>query len=60
MEDPDLEVASYRASLSELEPSGATGAVIDSNWSVGFLLCLQVSKSLFVYALFGVSHWRFG
>ncbi|CAM9318329.1 unnamed protein product [Ectocarpus sp. 8 AP-2014] len=39
--DPELEVASYRASLGELESSEATEAVARSYWSVGFLFDIQ-------------------
>ncbi|CAM9900520.1 unnamed protein product [Ectocarpus sp. 4 AP-2014] len=39
--DPGLEVASYRASLGELESCEATEAVARSYWSVGFLFKIQ-------------------
>ncbi|CAN0235939.1 unnamed protein product [Ectocarpus sp. 12 AP-2014] len=42
--DPELEVASYRASLGELESCQATKAVTTSYCSVGFLFNVQVQQ----------------
>lgn len=59
--DPELEVASYRASLGELESCKRTADVASSYSSVGFLFQIQVRQVSFV-CLFGVSRClvRFG
>ncbi|CAN0023190.1 unnamed protein product [Ectocarpus fasciculatus] len=42
--DPELEVASYRASLAELGSCEETEALATSYWSVGFLFYIQVRQ----------------